>query len=101
MGILGSLLGTLASGVSQQLWPEYQRACNLDGRTLEAYINNETSNVRKAYYLLALAKKNPSKAKSIYGDERNHYNTAFSNLGKYDRFQQEIDKFIRYCNNPY
>lgn len=30
MGILGSLLGTLASGVSQQLWPEYQRACNLD-----------------------------------------------------------------------
>lgn len=95
MGVLGSLLNGMAKSMAEQAWPMYQQACMKDESTICAYLDNETNYFKKTIWLLALSKKSTYKTQNYYKQNQNAYNNQLNNLSKYDRFQREIDVFMK------
>ena len=97
MGLFGSLLGMAGGVVGEQLWPVYERICRSGyfSTELQEHIENEERGTRKAIYLLALSRKDPSLAREIYDERRTLYDNNFRNLSNYYRFKREIEEFYR------
>ena len=96
MGLFGSLLGMAGGMIGEQLWPEYERIVgNSYGAVLEDRLQSEERGSRKAIYLLALGRNNPSLAQSYYMEEKTRYDSIFRNLSNYYKFKREIEDFYR------
>ena len=95
MGILNSLLNGMAKYMAEAAWPGYQQACTKDEHTICSWLENETNYFRKTVWLLALSRKNTYKARDYYFRNQKTYNNQLENLRQYNRFERDIDIFIR------
>ena len=98
MGLFGAIMNGMGKMIGEQLWPVYEDARMKDPRTIQSIINNETNNIRRAVYLLALIERDRESAKRIYMEEQRSYNNAFNNLRNYRKFVEVIDMFMRRCD---
>lgn len=95
MGILSAFLNSMNKNIAETLWPEYQSALRNPAITLKGFIHNETNNIKKSVYLLALAQKDRYMAAEIYKGNKTGFNNGLNCLKAYRKFQPEVEMFLR------
>lgn len=102
MGIFDALMGGLGKMVGEQLFPVYQNAIRWNASDLEEQVKSDTNNLQyRAVYLLALLKKDKYRASTIYKENRQRFENAFTQLYNYRNFQPVINEFRTIASKDY